>query len=427
MNISLFWNSHVMKTKGYEDHAHFKAGFSKVSSGDRLTFSPPLEGSRCAAGAGRRAGKAVHLTTVHSPGDVRIFLKECRTLAHAGYEVVLIAGGDKEEVREGVRIRGLNIDAGRRRRRMTAGMIKMIAAALAERGELYHFHDPELMPLGWLLKIMGKKVIYDVHEDYASSLRESDREWLTPFFKRLASLVVRTAERIGMGFYDAVVAATPKIGGLFPASRTVVIQNYPFRDELACEATMPYGQRPLNIVYAGGISERRGIREMIGAVGALGNNGGAKLLLAGKFSPPALRGEAEKLPGWKNVEYLGCLSRTELAAVFGRSRIGLVLLHPTDGYRESQPIKLFEYMSAGIPVVASDFPRWREIVATAGAGLLVNPLDETAVAAAVHWLLAHETEAEAMGRNGARAVAQGLNWDGEAKKLLALYEKLLEK
>jgi len=371
--------------------------------------------------------KAVHLTTVHSPGDVRIFLKECRTLAHAGYEVALIARGNKTEVNENVKICGLNINASYRWDRMSRGLWKMLVSALAERGDLYHFHDPELIPVGLFLKLIGKKVVYDVHEDFRASLLESDREWLPPFLKWLTSQLIRVAEKIGTSIYDATVAATPNIGALFPENRTVVVQNYPLRDELMFDAQEQYSLRPRNIVFAGGISERRGIREMIKIMSALGEFDEASLLLAGEFSPPELRGEVQNLPGWNHVKYLGLLSREDLRRYLGSARIGLVLFHPIRNHIEAQPNKLFEYMSAGIPVVASDFPLWRKIVQEARAGLLVDPMDVEEAAAAVKWLLGNPDKAEQMGRNGAKAVQECLNWDGEGEKLVFLYRKLLTK
>jgi len=365
------------------------------------------------------------LTTVHSSSDVRIFHKECRTLAEAGYDVTLIAGRGQAGAAAGVKVRGLGITS-RRWDRMTRGLLKSWRMALSEQGNIYQFHDPELIPVGLLLKLAGKKVVYDVHEDFAASLREGDREWVPPALKGLLAFIIRAAEQVVVGTYDAVVAATPKIASLFPREKTVLVRNYPLVEELVFHKGKTYSHRPRHAVYAGGISERRGIREMIGAFEKMGRDGGSRLLLAGEFSPPVLARELGKLPGWEFVDYLGCLSREALAEVLGGVRVGLVLLHPIESYIDALPIKLFEYMSAGIPVIASDFPRWREILTQTGAGIVVDPRDGDEVVAALRWIFTHEEEAEQMGRNGAKAVTQGLNWSGEGKKLLALYDRLLE-
>lgn len=369
--------------------------------------------------------KVVHLTTVHPPLDIRIFRKECRTLVQAGYDVTLIANANKTEVVEGIKICGLGVTKSRWDR-MTRGLMKSWAMALMEKGDVYHFHDPELIPVGLLLKLVGKKVIYDVHEDFAASLLESDREWMPSYLKGVMSRLVRIAERIGVRAYDAVVAATPKISALFPGNGTVLVQNYPIIDELICHGEIPYSQRPGNIIYAGGISERRGIGEMIRAMNLV-SSPDARLILAGNFDTPRLAQQVLNIPGWDLTTYLGLLQRSDLAEVMAKCRMGLVLFYPIKNHIEAQPNKLFEYMSAGIPVIVSNFPMWREIVEVSDCGILVDPLSPEKIAEAIKWLLENPDEAEAMGKRGKQAVEGKYNWDIEKKKLLTCYEKILAK
>jgi hypothetical protein len=106
-------------------------------------------------------------------------------------------------------------------------------------------------------------------------------------------------------------------------------------------------------------------------------------------------------------------------------RVGLVILHPNINYVQSQPVKLFEYMAAGLPVIASDFPLWREIIDGAKCGLLVDPFDVKGIAEAITWLLEHPHEAELMGKRGQEAVYQKFNWNTEADKLIACYNELI--
>jgi glycosyltransferase involved in cell wall biosynthesis len=368
--------------------------------------------------------KICHITTAHPPFDVRIFHKECKTLQRRGYDVVLITCHERDEIREGVFIKSLPKFANRRQR-LTTTLRLACKASIRTDARIYHFHDPELILAGIILKAMGKKVIYDVHEDYPRSLLSDDRTWMPDWSRKVVSSVVSLSEWFGAKIFDGVVAATPAIGKRFPASKTVIVQNYPILDELIDDDPIPYQDRFNVMVYVGGLSGIRGIREMIQAMTCLPRDQQCKLLLAGHFDSSAVEDEVKRLRGWEDVEFVGWKSRADIARILGESKMGLVVFHPVPNHTEAQPNKLFEYMSAGVPVVASDFPLWREIVAGNGCGLLVNPLDPEAIADAMAWLLRHPKEAEQMGRNGRKAVYERYNWNAESGKLLEFYERLL--
>jgi glycosyltransferase involved in cell wall biosynthesis len=368
--------------------------------------------------------KVCHLTTVHPVWDVRIFKKECKTLADAGYETALVVQHNQNECIEGVKVKGLP-KSSRRRSRLTRSLRIGFWIDRHEKAHLYHFHDPELILAGIILKAMGKKVIYDVHEDYPRSLLSDDRTWMPDWSRKVVSSVVSLSEWFGAKIFDGVVAATPAIGKRFPASKTVIVQNYPILNEFINDETVPYKDRFNVMVYVGGLSYLRGIREMVQAMTRLPRDQQCKLLLAGHFDSSAVEDEVKRLRGWEDVEFVGWKSRADIARILGESKMGLVVFHPVPNHTEAQPNKLFEYMSAGIPVIASDFPLWREIVEGNRCGLLVNPLDSEAIADAMAWLLRHPEEAEQMGRNGRRVVYERYNWNAESGKLLEFYERLL--
>src|SRR5690606_35266185 len=140
-----------------------------------------------------------------------------------------------------------------------------------------------------------------------------------------------------------------------------------------------------SVCYVGGITAIRGVIEIVQAMGIL--NGRARLLLGGTFSETELRNHVISLEGWSFVEELGWLKRDKIREVLNRSIAGLVALHPTVNYIDALPVKMFEYMSAGIPVIASDFPLWRKIIRDNNCGVCVDPLDPQAIADAIAFLL----------------------------------------
>jgi glycosyltransferase involved in cell wall biosynthesis len=359
---------------------------------------------------------------VHRAFDNRIYHKECATLAEAGYDVTLIAANAEGAIadRNGVRLVELKPPRNRFERFFRA-IPQLYRAALMEDADIYHFHDPELMPIGVLLRLHGKKVIYDVHEDYSGSM--GSRKWIPAPLRGVAAWGVRGCERLFADCYSKIVAATPTIAGLFPSSKVTLVQNFPWIRELHSEDAVSYADREAIVAHVGALSMDRGLAEMAKAAELVAATRPVKLVLAGKVFPSGCPGlEPERWHGV--IEYSGLLSRPRVAELLARSRVGIVTLHPTRNYINSQPTKLYEYMSAGIPVVASDFPVWRQVVEPSGCGLLVDPLDPAAIAAAIHWLLAHPAEAEEMGRNGRRAVNERYNWEREGANLVAAYAEL---
>ena len=370
------------------------------------------EGSRLEAG---KPIRVVHLTSVHRAFDVRIFHKECRTLAASGYDVTLVAPHDRDETRDGVVIRAVRQPRSRRERFLYTGR-EIYKTCMEQDADVYHFHDPELMPVAILLKLHGKRVVYDVHEDYPAAMY--DKHWLPRVLRPAVATGVRAGQAAMTTACDQIVAATPAIATRFSREKTTVVQNFPWREEFASGPGQDYQAREPIALYAGGIAPLRGLREMLSAIIVASRDLPAKLVLAGPAGPDL---QAEIVEAGPAVEYRGMLGRSELAQEIARARMGLVLFHPCRNHLNSQPNKLFEYMSAGLPIIASDFPLWRELVCDTQCGLLVDPLDPAAIADAITWILRHPQEAEQMGRNGRRAVAEKYNWERESANLLAVY------
>jgi glycosyltransferase involved in cell wall biosynthesis len=359
--------------------------------------------------------RVVHLTSSHPPDDVRIFLKECRSLAAAGFEVHLVAPGAGGGTRDGVAIHCFELPSGVRPLRIVRRLWRAWRAARDLRPELCHFHEPELVPVALLLKLGGARIVYDVHEDHLSTVAYSAR---SSGGRRSGFLALEAVARRAC---DAFAAATPAIARRFPAGRTIDLLNYPLPEEFA---PSPQDGRAAEVVYVGSITRPRGLGEMVEAI-RRARDPEARLVLVGDFENERLRREAESLPGWERVEYRGRLGRVELRNQLARSRVGLVILHPERNYVESFPTKLFEYMAGGLPAIVSDFPFFRELAEPVGCAVFVDPLDPGQIAAAIDELLADERRAEEMGRRGSAAVRERLNWQQQAPKLVELYRRLV--
>ena len=345
----------------------------------------------------------------------------CRSLAAAGLEVHLVVPCEdvsRVELRDGVTIHPVKLPKNRYER-STATVQAALRTGAALNGDIYHFHDPDFLRYApkWQRRL-NRPFIYDAHEDYRAAI--CDKTWIHPVMRLLAARIFGFVEDRAVSRLSGVIAATPTIADRFAGHGNVeTIYNFPLADELlSADACRRVG----DFAYIGDISAERGVREMIESIALAGE--GASLSLAGRFNSEELHDECRALLPWRQVVEQGYLDRKGVNGLLSRASAGLVLLHPLKRYRVSLPIKLFEYMSSGLPVIASDFPLWREIVAGAGCGLLVDPLDTHAIAQAMRWITENPAEAAAMGMRGRDAVLDRYNWDSEIRKLLRFYDQV---
>jgi glycosyltransferase involved in cell wall biosynthesis len=222
-----------------------------------------------------------------------------------------------------------------------------------------------------------------------------------------------------------VVAATPKIRQVFEAYQTqkaIDINNYPLLSELFEVAD--WSTKTIDAIFIGSISSIRGVYEL---VKSLEYSNSRSLSIAGTFSDSSIQSSITTLKSWARVSYHGQVSRGQVFNLLAKTKVGVVTYLSAPNHVDSQPNKLFEYMSAGIPVVASNFPLWRDIVQNNNCGICVDPNDPAAVGAAIDALVENPNGAMEMGINGRNAVIVKYNWQTEERKLLELYYYLCGK
>ncbi len=362
--------------------------------------------------------KVCHITTVHPRYDVRIFEKECSGLAKAGFEVhLIVADGKGNEVKNGVIFHDIGKPSGRINR-----MIKYPKLALKKAleidAELYHFHDPELIKTGIALHNKSKKVIYDIHEDLPRQILQ--KNYIPEFIRKSLSYIVENWENKNAKLLDGLVTATDFIKNRFDQINhsTITIKNYPITEAFFISTQKT---KESSVCYIGGISQDRGIIYILDAL----SNAPYKFHLAGKFQPSEFKDIVFNHYNSNLIEYHGILDRKGIAKLLAGTSIGIVTLLPTGQIKESLPVKMFEYMAAGIPVIASDFPLWKEIVEGNNAGICVDPQNPDEIAKAINKIINNPELAETMGQNGRKLVETNLNWATQEKKLIEFYNKLL--
>lgn len=363
-----------------------------------------------------------HLSSVHPRRDTRILHKECVSLVRAGHQVTLVVADSlPDETVGGVAIRSVPKASGRLAR-MAFAPWRVFRAARRLKAECYHLHDPELIPVGLLLRLLGAKVIYDAHEDLPKQIMA--KPYLPRWVRRPLAALLEGGLRLALPRFSALVAATPSIRERLSGMnhRVVEVKNFPILGELGgAEGPDAMGPRR-SVCYVGGITRVRGVAEMVEAAARF--PAGVELVLAGPFGTPEFQRELEASPGWTRTRYLGVLDRKAVAALFRESFAGLVTLHPTPNHLEAYPVKLFEYMSAGLPVIASHFPVWNALLGNGAYGLSVDPMDPQAIAAVVGRLWEDKVLAQTMGAAGRCAVEASYCWEVEAQVLADLVHQV---
>ena len=368
--------------------------------------------------------KVVHLSSAHPAFDNRIFLKECRSLAAAGYRVVLVVPHVRDETVDGIQVCAVPVAKGRLER-FVLTVVRVFRRALREQGDLYHFHDPDLIPFGLLLGwLTGRPVVYDVHEPYADSI--ATRQWLPKPFRWLAGLVYDGLEGLARR-HCAFVIAERYYARWLPQATPVL--NYPRLEAFAALRAIP-PQRPaagrICLLYTGVLYLDRGAMAYAALAERLDD---AEIHLVGYCSKEVAETMRAACRTPERLVFDGIdehLPHERLVRAYHEPwTAALGLLFDIPKYREKEPTKFFEYMAAGLPLIVTRTPVWQELVEGTGAGLCVDPADLDEVVAAVRRLAGNPEEARAMGEAGRRAVEERFSWAGQAANLEQLYGRLL--
>ena len=364
--------------------------------------------------------KVCHITSAHNSNDVRIFHKECASLAEAGYEVYLVAPGESGE-EKGVHIVGIGERPSSRIKRMTGFAKKAYQTDLALDCEVYHIHDPELLPYALKLKKRGKKVIFDSHEYYPAQIA------MKPYFPRcvrgIVSGLYTAYETHVFKTIDCVFIPCTMNGKDVLEHRTkhhAIITNDVVIPSHGC---VDITKNPDMICYAGALSPDRGITNLILAA----DLAGIRLVLAGRFETQAYKEKLESMKEYSSVDYRGVLPYGEVMELYSHCKIGCQVILPKGQYYSGDVlgVKVTEYMALGLPVILSDTPYMKKVVAQYRCGICVDPTDPHAIAAAIRYILDHPEEAAQMGRNGRAAVEAEFNWGIQEKRLLNAYREIL--
>jgi len=398
---------------------------SLVVNQPQAALSSTAEPSQTSA---QRYISITHLSSEHNANDIRIFQKEAATLvSHAFHPTVIAIAAEDTEI-SGVRIKAIP-RARNRFQRMTATAFRVFWSAWETPSDIYQIHDPELLPWGQLLRLKGKPVVFDMHENLPGSIR--NKPWIRAEFRAGLAKLWEFLQRILLSGMSVVFAEKSYASEFRFIPRSTIVMNMPLIDELL--SISEHRHKVPTIGYFGNVTAQRGSINTLQALHQLQEQGvRVDWDCIGALSAAHKR-ELESFIHDHQIEGVrlidggghGYVPPEEGWRALARCHIGLAVLDDIPNYRASYPTKLFEYMALGMPVIVSDFPLYRAIVEDAACGICVRPSDPTQLAEAIRWLITHPENAKCMGDRGREAARSRYSWDREKIKLVEFYQSLV--
>jgi len=374
--------------------------------------------------------RIVHVTSVHKPDDTRIYQRQVKSLARDGFEVVLIAPAPAEplalnEPRLNVVL--LKPASGKLARLFLLGP-RTALTALRTPADLYHFHDPELIPWMLLLQLFGKRVVMDIHENYPAQVL--GMSWIPRPLRAAVAAFTRGLVRIGVTLFAGTVVADDELRKAHETAgirgRLAVVNNYPILNEALLAATFePERYAVPRILFLGGVNKPRVAREFVTALDLLGEVP-FEATVGGNTNDEPLLGELSKQTIWRRIQFVGRIPSSEITTQTLAATISCNLYSDAPNHHDIRSNRLFEAMAAGLAVVVSDFPNWRRFIEEHGCGIAVNPHDPADIAAGLGPLLRAPDRCREMGMRGRAAVLDRYNWKAQYAALKNLYTRIIQ-
>ena len=390
------------------------------------------------ASAEGRPRRVCVLTAVHNPFDQRLFYKQAVSLVEAGFEVTIVAPAPAHlrGVHRGVHLEPVPVPASRRARFASHGRLLWLARRVD--ADIYHLHDPELLPLGCVLRWLGHCVVYDVHENFPAVAMS--RTWVPPLLRRPLSLLVEVTERFMARRLNGVVGVVDDQAPRFRHRRFTTVRNYPRLEMFRPRCAEPVSDATVasddgaELVHVGSLSLERGAHFLLEVMRELRRtHPQVRLDALGPFHCRAdevtFRATVGEFGLQDSVRWrTGRLPYDELGAFIARHRVGLIPGQVSvKNLTPFVPTKLFEYLACGIPVVASALPSIVAYRDLGEWGIVADPADPGAHAAAIASLLDDPRQAQRLGACGRALVESMCNWEAESEKLLGFYGQLLDR
>ena len=361
--------------------------------------------------------KIAHLTTVHPQNDNRIFYKECISLEKASYDVTLIVAGAENNLIDNIKIVGFPKNKSRIKRILKTSFFDLLRICKKVDADVYHFHDPEIIFAAFILKLRGKKVIYDIHENNPAALL-SKPYIKSKILQKVISKSFDIFEKSAVYFFDGIVTARPDISARFKHKNLVTLRNFPILPDFSMLKDIEVQKEKPSVIYVGGMTTIRGLSELIDAFKLIPE---VELWLLGPIKEKYLD---DKIKKCKNIKYFGVVEAYEVFSYINSADIGIITFLPVPNHLETLATKPFEYMSCGKPMIMSNFKYWMNTFKE--SSLYVDPTNSKDIANVIKKLINNKLLLKKMALENKELAFSKYNWEKESNKLISLYGELFK-
>jgi glycosyltransferase involved in cell wall biosynthesis len=360
---------------------------------------------------------------VHVWDDVRVYRKQVLSLLNSGYSVSLIARESEHCSVVDARVTFFPQKKFKSKVKRFSNLVSVFIKALKQNADVYHIHNPDTLPIGLVLKLFGKKVIYDTHEDF--SLRILTRKWIPKAIRiPVAFLIAKTESLFCKYVFDGAICTQKQLLSRL-GKKAILLGNAPIISDIhpsrQCSKVDLSKNGEFRLVYIGSITTTRGIIELVDALEQLNRTSSVRLWLIGPCGDDTLD-LCSKKTGWTYVDYLPYIEQKSAFEYVAQSDLGIVTILDVGDHSQTDPNKIYEYMACGIPFLATNFPLWQRKFESHKCGWFCSPTVDSLVNH-IQSLTDKSRLLVERGTNG-KSYVLGYNWEIEFDKLLSLYRKI---
>lgn len=376
----------------------------------------------------KRRLKITICSSIHSYDYSRIFHLEAKSLSSNYYvDIYACASFTKKKFNENLRVIGL--PQWKRKSERFRNFFILFLKLLRSNSDVYIFQDTLSMLLIPIVKLFKRKVtIYDIHENYHGFIRE--KEWIPNYLSNTAANIYIFLEKIVLKFANMVWFAVDDIADHYKNVniKKLVVGNFPSIEKFNRILRNEY-EKKNQFVFVGSMDSDRSITQIIEAFAIFNEqNTDFALVLVGPFYSEDYENRINNMIQSYNLEskvkLLGILEYELAMQIIAESKIGFSLHQPTYNYLRGMPLKLFEYIGLGIPVITSNFTNFKAIVEKNNCGICVDPNKVDEIVDAMIYMTTHETERSRMGENGKQIVQNKYNWENISTKITLAIKEL---